>query len=789
MFTAPGFRLSLSLLLVLILLSYLSIYLGRPPKAKPASAPLTEFSAERAMSYVRQIAREPHAIGTPGHARVKTYLLNTLKTLGLDPQVQEALVINPPGSPGSSVNSGTMLGVSSGSAYVYNVIARLKGSSPGKALLLMAHYDSQPNASGAGDDGSGVAAILETARAIQQGKQLKHDVIILFTDGEEYGLMGAKAFLKHPWAAEVGLVINLEARGTGGASMTFEMSPENGWIVEQFAKSVPYPVASSLAYEVYRSLPNDTDFTVFRKAGYSGVNSAFIDGFVHYHKLTDTPENLDKNSLQHHGDNMLALVQNVGNIPLDHLKAPDKVFFNWAGNELVHYPMKFDWFWMFLLSATLLAVFTLGLRQKALSVRQVLGGFGLYLICLIIICGFCLLVNMGVHRALPLTHFFNGSYGSSMFFVAYALLTIGAFGLLINLALRWILPLSLVFGAYLFVYSLTLAGFILLPATTYLFMFPLLSTSAGLLFVQWQTKGHAELRPVQIWILLISTLPALFIVMPLVKMLFVTFDLQLPVASVLLLVLVLALLLPLWILVEKGLRRKKKPVLPLVSLASGIIVMLVAIANEAPDARQPLHTQTSYFLNADTKQAVWASYYFMEPDEWNKQFFTKPTIGKLTEIYPDTLLTGPYQYLKNPATAITDAPPEAVILSDITSSVSRELTLELHSRRGAAHIEAVLFPEKAENVLAVELNDEPVEIKSQLTSAGPAFDIILFGLPESKRITLTVKLKPGNSLRIMLYDQSIGLPVKLIKIPRPAHVVPEQGRRSHLTVIGKAYQF
>lgn len=788
MFTAPGLRLSLLLLIILIFFFWLSIYLGQPPEAKPASAALTEFSAERAMSYVRQIAREPHAIGTQGHTRVKTYLMNTLRTLGLDPQIQEAMVVIPSNGTGSSV-SASMLKDATLAAYIYNVMARLKGKSPGKAVLLMAHYDSQPNAVGAGDDGSGVAAILETVRAIRQGKPLLHDVIILFTDGEEYGLMGAKAFLKHPWAAEVGFVVNLEARGNSGASMTFEMSPENGWIVEQFAKSVPYPIASSLAYEVYRNMPNDTDFTVFRKAGYSGMNSAFIDGFVHYHKLTDTPENLNKNSLQHHGDNMLAFVHHIGNISLEHVKAPDSVFFNWAGHWIVHYPKKLDWFWMLLLTATFAAAFVLGFKQKTLSTGQVLGGFGLYLALLVIVCGFCLLVNVGVHSALPSTHFFNGSYGSSKFFIAYCLLTTGIFGLLICLVLRWIMPMSLVLGAFLLTYSLTIASFIFLPATTYLLMFPLLSVCAALFFIQKQVKGENSRRSFHAPVLLACALPTLFIIVPLVKLLFVTFDLQLPVASVLLLVLVLALLLPLWMLIEKGLRFRKMPALPIAFFFFGILVMVVAIQEEAPSAQQPLHTQTSYYLNANTKQAVWASYYFTEPDEWNKQFFTKPTIGKLTEIYPDTLLTAPYKYLKNAAGIVSDSPPEAVILSDITKGVLRKLTLELRSSRQAAHMEAVLFPQKGSDLQSLELNGEPVQIRPQLTSSGPAIDLMLYGLPESKKVTLTVNLNAGSPLRIILYDQSIGLPARLIKLTSPSHVVAEQGQISNLTVIGKNYLF
>ena len=173
------------LLLAITGLALLSIYLLQPPKAKPVDAPETEFSAGRAMGYVQEIAQEPHAMGTAAHANVREYLLNTMRQLGLDPQVQETTVTR---AVGNAAYAG----------HVYNIIGRLKGNGSGKAILLMAHYDSQPNALGAGDDGAGVAAILETARALQAEEKLEHDVISLLTDGEEYGLYGARAFMQHP---------------------------------------------------------------------------------------------------------------------------------------------------------------------------------------------------------------------------------------------------------------------------------------------------------------------------------------------------------------------------------------------------------------------------------------------------------------------------------------------------------------------------------------------------------------------------------------------------------------
>jgi Zn-dependent M28 family amino/carboxypeptidase len=195
-------------------------------------------------------------------------------------------------------------------AKVENILVRLKGTGQGKAVLLAGHYDSVSTGPGAGDNAVAVAALLETLRALKAGEPLKNDVIFLFTDGEEAGLLGAKAFVEeHPWAKDVGIALNFDARGTTGPSYMFQTSDQNGWLIHEFAKAAPHPISNSLANEIYRLLPNDTDMTVFNKAGFHGLNFAYIDGSTKYHTMQDSYANVDERSLQHHGSYALALEQ------------------------------------------------------------------------------------------------------------------------------------------------------------------------------------------------------------------------------------------------------------------------------------------------------------------------------------------------------------------------------------------------------------------------------------------------------------------------------------------------
>jgi hypothetical protein len=219
-------------------------YVSRPPRAITENAPSTVFSAERAMKHVVAFAQRPHPTGTAEHDRVRDYLVAQLRNLGLEPQIQSATGV------------GTRY---ADAGRVQNILARMPGrNSGGSAVFLVAHYDSVEAGPGAADDGAGSAAILETVRALRAGAPLLHDVIVLFTDGEESDLLGAAAFVReHPWAKDVAMVLNFEARGTTGRSLMFETGLGNLDTV-RVLRTVPGVTAGSVFTTIYRTMPNDT---------------------------------------------------------------------------------------------------------------------------------------------------------------------------------------------------------------------------------------------------------------------------------------------------------------------------------------------------------------------------------------------------------------------------------------------------------------------------------------------------------------------------------------------------
>ena len=358
---------SITALLLIILATYWS-YKGLMPSYNEGktSLPKHSFSTSHALEHVKQISQKPHGVGFEAHKEVREYIVAELEKLGLETSLQEGYTAGDWGNLSKAIN----------------ILARIKGSEPGKALLLLSHYDSSSHSSlGASDAGSGVATILEGLRAfLVENPNPKNDIIILISDAEELGLNGADLFVKeHPWKKDVGLVLNFEARGSGGPSyMLIETNRGNSKLIEEFTKANPeYPVANSLAYSIYKMLPNDTDLTVFREDGdIEGFNFAFIDDHYDYHTAHDNLERLDKNTLAHQGTYLMPLLKYFSNADLTNLKSlNDYIYFNIPFFKLVSYP--FEWIWpMFGLAALLFIVFLIhGFRKKELGHIPVLKGF------------------------------------------------------------------------------------------------------------------------------------------------------------------------------------------------------------------------------------------------------------------------------------------------------------------------------------------------------------------------------------------------------------------------------
>jgi hypothetical protein len=295
-------------------------------KAPPAAQ--TGFSSADARALQERLLAEkvPHIAGSPANAVVRDRILAEFRAAGYAPEVHSSFACTTFRDPGCTT--------------VDNIIAIRKGAGDGEAILATAHYDSVAAGPGAGDDGAGVVVILELARHLASLPPARNDVIFLISDGEETGLRGADAFADHdPLMKRVGLVVNVEARGAAGPSIMFETGANNAALIALFQKTIAHPVSNSLAYEVYKLLPNDTDFSVYKKYGLSGYNFGIVGSASLYHSQRDDPDHLNAGSLQHHGDNVFALVRALQNIDLATLSSDhDASYFDVFGRMLVAWP-------------------------------------------------------------------------------------------------------------------------------------------------------------------------------------------------------------------------------------------------------------------------------------------------------------------------------------------------------------------------------------------------------------------------------------------------------------------
>ena len=328
-----GIILFLSIILS-IALGVTSLYTPRPKSEESG------FSTEIAKEHIKEISKEVHSVDQPeALERVREYIVNELKELGLEPEVFSYEAVESP----------------KGGIYnLNNIYAKIDGKNGenGSYIMLASHYDSSPKkragedgeSKGAADAGYGVSTILEIVRNIKEsGQELENGIKILITDGEEVGLIGAKQEMNQNFDLykNVNFVVNLEARGIKGPALMFETSSNNEKVIDLYKKA-NLPVSYSLASDVYNKMPNGSDFTEFKNAGLSGINFAVLNDLDYYHTKNDNYDNISDTSIQHYGEQVLPIVQeyvyNAKYGQADYFESnQNSIFFTLLPNVFINY--------------------------------------------------------------------------------------------------------------------------------------------------------------------------------------------------------------------------------------------------------------------------------------------------------------------------------------------------------------------------------------------------------------------------------------------------------------------
>lgn len=760
----------LGALLVVVAVVVLALRAERAPSPVPASAPPQEFSAQRALVPLQEIATEPRPLGSAAGDRARDQLAGALRAAGFSVQISRGV--------GAITAEGN-----ASFGRVDNIVATLPGRDPTGSVVLAAHYDSVAAGPGASDDGAAVAAMLETVRALGSDQlggtdRLRNDLVLLITDGEEDGLLGASAFVRqHPLARERAVVLNWEARGVSGPSLMFETSRNNAALVELFAAAAPHPYGDSSMVELYRLLPNDTDFTEFAGAGLPGMNFAYLQDAARYHTPGDTVANLDRASLQHHGANMLGLTRALGNADLATLSADhDAVYFRFLGPVLT-YPVVLVWPLALLAGLALIALVAFARRRRLLSVPRLLLGAASVVLAL----GAAVLLAQGLWWVLVALRL---DYAENPFLYRPQLYQGAVAGLAALALVAWYLllrrklgPAALACGGLAWLVLLGVLTAWAAPGASHLFALPALGCAVGGLVA-------VLLRRRSVWpvpALTVGVVPAVVLLMPLGVGTFDAAGLAQGGAAAALLVLFGLALLPVFELVlpppGQPLGAGRGVAIPVTGSLLVLALTGTGLAVDQVDAAHPRRTDLAYLLDADTGRASWVSQ-DADPAGWTRRYVQDRSDE------PAGLADGPVWL--GPAPVLPAPAPEVTLRS------RRGDTVELHVSSPRSATAVVLRVEhRVDQVTVTAPGLAPATRTVEGTRPGRWPTEIRFGDLPAEGIDVTLRVTPGGSgpLRIACYDQTYGLAGLPGFVPRPPGLEQPPSRHSDTVVVARSYEF
>ncbi|MHC1786022.1 MAG: M20/M25/M40 family metallo-hydrolase [Christensenellales bacterium] len=364
-----------------------------------------------------------------------------------------------------------------------NIVVRLDAPGTEETVIFCAHTDSVKAGPGAFDDTVSVAAMLEALRLLE-GQPLQRDLVFLFSDGEEQGMLGAAKFVQdHPELQPVTkMVFNIEARGNQGVLMMFETSANNFAMASAYAQAVPRPFAMSIAGSVYRTMKNDTDLTRFMMAAYPGMNFSVIQGAEVYHTAQDNYEGFSRQSANHYLQQVTGLaLYAAGSRTLQLAAREDGVFFPFLPGRLVVMGQGTANLLAYAAAALFLALTVLLLARGKAKAGTLLAAAGLQLGLILLAGGISFLVVKLVLGLNYLSSYYDIlSFGPAqpIFYALTAVLS--ALGALVFFRVfrKTGSSVSVALGVLLLPALLALATTFLFPSASYLFS---LSVLGGLL--------------------------------------------------------------------------------------------------------------------------------------------------------------------------------------------------------------------------------------------------------------------------------------------------------------------
>ncbi len=732
---SPGPRGLLPTAGIVIAIFFLVAASRRPPVPKPANAPASEFSAGRARAVLRRLVGDgvPHPAGSAANDVVRDHILAEFSTLGYQSQVQTGFACDEYGT----------------CASAKNILAHLDGTEPGSAVLLTAHYDSVPAGPGASDDGAGVAAVLEIARALKSAAAPRHSIVFLIDDAEEAGMIGARVFVEQsPWAKDIRAAVNLEARGTSGPSLMFETGSANYWALQLYSKFAKRPATNSIFYEAYKQLSNDTDFTVFKAAGYQGLNFAFIGGVNQYHTPLDNFANSNPRSLQHHGENALPMVLALANGDIANPPHSDGVFFDVFERRVILWPAK--WTLPIAIFALVLLYFQIGwLMVKGRLLPAALLWGAVNWLAILVTTGVLALILYLVLRTIGVT---------PANWPAHALPLQTAFW---SLAISVVIVLSLAFAARGGFWGLWAGGWIwwtllsvivawLTHGISFILLVPsCVAVVVGLFFT---LRASRSLRG--LW--LVAALPLFAAGIIGFTSLFFLYDalgVRLLAGTALVVAILFTPASPL-LGSLRGSRGLARFAFPGATIAIAVLAIFAAVVAPAYSAKSPERVNLQYREDGDSGKSQWVVY----PDSGR----LPESIRVATSFHRDDRGIFPWDtgtafVADSPHLAM--APPTLTILESSALNGKHQYRVLLRSERGAP--DAMVFFPPDSGLAGVRVQGQPMQPESprvrRYLNGWEVYDCATMPV---KGVEISFELPVGKPVEVYALDRTYGLPLE-----------------------------
>jgi hypothetical protein len=200
-----------------------------------------------------------------------------------------------------------------GTGLLVNIAGKIAGADPAayEAVVVGAHRDHLGRQgslvfSGADDNASGTAVMLEVARVLQSlSATPKRSLIFVSFSGEEQGLLGSRLYVSQPPAPlrQTAAMINIDHAGVGNGRLTVGVTG----LPKEFAQQAGAQANLSDKVEVFGFFPGG-DHVPFKEAGVPTITVVSSGPHPDFHQPTDTADKVQPAILEATVRYVLALV-------------------------------------------------------------------------------------------------------------------------------------------------------------------------------------------------------------------------------------------------------------------------------------------------------------------------------------------------------------------------------------------------------------------------------------------------------------------------------------------------